>query len=547
MAGSRAMEKVRSLDGREPEGRKRRWRIAECFGMKTCRLTLALFAFLILLGSGYRDVVRVPQSEIDAVNARYAAYGLTLPKDGIVLSAPYDPPFSNRSFIVPKEWIEQQDPRWGGTQQTAVAAAAVRADLPTLRLIMEKTYAGWQTAAARGWSWDAWFAKWDNELAKFGDEQVSPAAALEPWSRLEDFQSDNHSRPILPGFSSNSLSGQLASAPLAPCNELHMASGSALPIATSDAGAQPHAVQVWDGRHLSAAWYVAFPDRHGTATSIMCARHRIALTMTSQPRVMAENATYTNLGGGISYIRAPSLFSYKNDEALTRAVADARGVGTERIVLLDLRGNRGGAAPLGLLTHWFTAKELEHVFPIGTRSGTQSCFATGIGFNLGQLLSVGLKAPLSEDSKDLLQHQLDAIGNESPGQCDVKPVVLSGGVTLLDHRFTLKRSSWHQTRIVAIVDNVCGSDCEGLAMTLSLLPDTVLAGTNTAGTVGFVQPGFFVLPHSRLPFELATARDDNYGDGRSEASYGISVDVLLPTSTSQDVASLRALAEALSQ
>jgi hypothetical protein len=95
------------------------------------------------------------------------------------------------------------------------------------------------------------------------------------------------------------------------------------------------------------------------------------------------------------------------------------------------------------------------------------------------------------------------------------------------------------------VDNECGSDCEGLVTTLAQLPDTVIAGTNTAGTIGFLQPGMFVLPHSKLPFMLAQGYSDVYGDGRSQAGYGLSVDILLATKESQSLPSLKGLAEAL--
>ncbi len=510
------------------------------------RFPFALCASLLMLGSARHDIVRVPQSDIDAVNARYAAFGLTLPRGGIVLPEPFEPPFSNRSFVVPLHWITDWKAAVGRTPPTTVVASAMRADLPTLRLLMKKTYAGWQTAAARGWSWDSWFAAWDARLAPHGDDPLSITDALDPWNALEDFQSDNHSHPILPGYVSYSLSARLEAAPQGPCDTLHLVSGADFPLATHDAGAQPHAALLWDGGRSSNAWYVAFPDRHGAAASIECAGHTIPLTMTAQPRTTEDQPQYRDLGEGIAYIRVPSLFTYKSDEDLDRAVDAAKGVGSERVVLIDLRGNRGGAAPLGMLSHWFTAAVRQNARFIGKRYGSQSCFTTSIGFNLGQFLADGLQAPLSGDQKTQLQAELDAIGDRAQDACDVNPVVVSSSVTLRDHAFNIRRSNLRQTRVIAIVDRYCGSDCEGLTMTLALMPDAVIAGTNTSGTIGFVEPGFFALPHTRLPFEIATARDDNYGDGRSEASYGIAVDVLLPTAGSQSIMSLRALAQFLS-
>jgi hypothetical protein len=314
-----------------------------------------------------------------------------------------------------------------------------------------------------------------------------------------------------------------------------------------DAGKQPHRVLRWDGAKLLPAWYVAFPDRFGDAVSISCGTQVIPLTMTAQPKQNGIEEAYRDLGDGLAYIRAPASFSYENDDKFETMLGAVPTLEHRRVVLLDLRGNTGGAAPDGLLSKWFSEAQIGDARFMGRRFGTRSCYATGIGFNLGQILSANLEAPLSAENRVLLQAQLDAIGDDSADQCAPKPVSVSGKRDLRAHRFTVRRSDARRTRVIAIVDDHCGSDCEGLAMTLSVLPDTVIAGTNTYGAIGFVLPGFFVLPHSRIPFEIATARDDNYGDGRSESNYGISVDVLLPTEESATIQSLRALAVELSR
>jgi C-terminal processing protease CtpA/Prc len=114
-----------------------------------------------------------------------------------------------------------------------------------------------------------------------------------------------------------------------------------------------------------------------------------------------------------------------------------------------------------------------------------------------------------------------------------------------DHQFTVHPQQADQTRIVALVDSGCGSDCEYMTYVLGGLPDTVIAGTSTYGVMGFTQPGYFVLPHSRVPFRIALSRTDAYGDQRSVDGYGITVDVLLPTAQSQSRQSLAALAALL--
>jgi hypothetical protein len=491
-----------------------------------------------LLGTTVSQTVLVPQSDIDAENAYYASLGLTLPKGGVVLRDPFDPPYSNRSFVVPRSWLNE------GPETPTVVASALRADLPTLRFIMERTYSGWQTAADRGWDWDSWFRDWDQLLASSGDQTISLRSALAPWSALEDFQPDNHSHPMLLGFTGASLSATLARAPFGNCTALTTTSGREMRRSTMDAAQQPHAVQSWDAHELSAAWYISYPDRYGTIASITCGGQSIQTTMTAQPLLHVVTPFYKDLGDGVAYIRAPFAFTYKRDEAFRRLLAGIPDLGKARAVLLDLRGNGGGAAPTDILATWFTPEQLSHV---GVHHvGAPSCFALALQFNLGQLfLSNDLKPPLPNDIKALLQRQLDLLGNDSHITCDADASTTVARGALLDHHFSVADSDPHRTRLIAIVDNACGSDCEAMVSYIEQLPDTVIAGTSTAGTIGFTQPGMLVLPRSRLNVMLATSRDDAYGDGRSEASYGLAVDVLLPTSESQRLQSLAALARLL--
>ena len=140
---------------------------------------------------------------------------------------------------------------------------------------------------------------------------------------------------------------------------------------------------------------------------------------------------------------------------------------------------------------------------------------------------------------------VDGLRGSSSADCTVQPDVKRGDRDLRDHHFSVQAQHHGQTRILALVDDGCGSDCEYLTYILSGLPDTVIAGTSTYGVMGFTHPGYFVLPHSRIPFRLALSRSDAYGDGRSVDGYGITVDVLLPTVQSQSRQSLLTLARLL--
>ena len=144
--------------------------------------------------------------------------------------------------------------------------------------------------------------------------------------------------------------------------------------------------------------------------------------------------------------------------------------------------------PTDILRHWFTRQQLSHIGNIGTSYSTRSCFATALWFNLGQLMAGGLKPPLSAMNKELLQGQLDTIGDNSPGVCNVKTEARRGTATLLDHHFAMKASSPRQTRIIAIVDNECSSDCEGMVIILSQLPDTVMQARAPAARLASSSP-----------------------------------------------------------
>jgi hypothetical protein len=267
--------------------------------------------------------------------------------------------------------------------------------------------------------------------------------------------------------------------------------------------------------------------------------------LTSIPSsTVGGSSSYETLAPGIAYIRVPS-FSEAADDALRKALSSAPGLGKEQVVIWDLRGNTGGVPPLDLMTTWFSGGILEEAAAPPQRIGTQSCFNTALQFNANSIALATLKPPVSADIKQRIQRVVDSIATTPPDACTVKPDV---GPTPdgMSHAFSVNRTSTDQPRLIIIVDDKCKNDCEAVARLLSRLPDAVLAGESTYGAQGFAEPGYFVLPHSRIAFRLASSRIDPYGDGRSLDGYGFSVDVLLPTAASQERSSLLALAQTLS-
>lgn len=511
--------------------------------MKIGRCAGLLFALTALLGAA--APVQVPRAQIDAENARWSSMGVHLPPGGIVQPQPYRSPYSSRSFVVPLEWYKQFYAAMRAHHDYPVDAAALRADLPTLRLLIEKTYAGYRPATARGWNWNKWFADWDKALAAKGHRKISLREAFAPWGRLEDVQLDNHSGvPSFTAFTSGSVSALLASRPQGSCSSLRMSDGRRVAISPRDAGQQPHDVQAWNGAALSAATYISYPKREGNVVSVRCGARDIAAHVIAPAAAPNEKPVYESWGDGIAYLRMPT-FTDANNDALRAALGKAEGLGKERVLVLDLRGNDGGNAPTDVLTNWFAESAIEQAGAQSTQYGTQSCFRTALFFGLQQQLSAGLKPPSSPQLTQFLQQIVDTL--QTPVPCAVERTVERGDRSLRDHHLDLHGPGDGQTRIVALVDNGCGSDCEYMTYVLSGLPGTVIAGTSTYGVMGFTQPGYFVLPHSRVPFRLALSRTDEYGDGRSVDGYGITVDILLPSVNSMSRKSLSALAHTLLQ
>jgi hypothetical protein len=512
--------------------------------MRSLRFVAPVIALLALLAAAPATPVSVPQAQIEAENARWTGLGVKLPPGGIVLQHPYASPYSNRSFVVPTVWYSIFTAEMRKRKDVPVEAAALRQDLPVLEFLLQKAYAGYQPAAARGWNWNAMFREWNAQLAHSGNKTLPLRTAFAPWGRLEDVQLDNHSGvPGLNAFVSGSASAELAGDPQGECSALHFTSGRTEKLALHDAGQQPHAVQAWNGTQLAPAWYISYPKRLGTASSLRCGDRSIGLTLAAQTPAPSQTPVYTMLANGIAYLRLPT-FTDANNEALRTALSKASDLGKEKLVIFDLRGNDGGNAPSDILTNWFAESAVEIASGM-TQAGTTSCFTTALQFGLQQQLVGSLKPPVSPGLQQALQQLVDALKGSATPDCSVQPQIKTSDRSMRDHHFSLHAQQADQTRVVALVDGGCGSDCEYMTYVLGGLPDTVIAGTSTYGVMGFTQPGYFVLPHSRVPFRIALSRSDAYGDQRSVDGYGITVDVLLPTAQSQSQQSLTALAQRL--
>jgi len=160
-----------------------------------------------------------------------------------------------------------------------------------------------------------------------------------------------------------------------------------------------------------------------------------------------------------------------------------------------------------------------------------------------QISSAGLKPPISDVLRRSLQGMLDALFQEDSAGCPAKFSETPAKWNYVDHTYPSKTAG--KTRFLALVDDFCGSDCEVAVKAIAALPGSVIAGVNTFGVAQYIQPGYFVLPHTRLPFRIALGTADHYGDGRSFDGYGFDVDILLPAKGDQSPESIVRLAERL--
>lgn len=500
-----------------------------------------------------------------AADAWWKHLGITPPKGGFVLEHPWSKPWSGRSLVVPAAWFGQAyDRAWQHTKSHTplpVNAAALRADLPVLRMALEKNYSGWEPAAKRGWNWDGWFKHWDAMLAGYGDKTIPDDKAFAPWFAYEQFQIDGHSGPEVPtrfGQNIHSRSALLASRPRGSCTRLETTNGKWHALDPKDSAQQPHAVEQWNGEALQPAAYVVYPSSFGIAKGAVCAGQTIAATpfwspysgSSRQPLAQSVAAfsggkkglvVYNTVAPGIGYLRL-AAFSDAGDEALTKLLPTLpASAGREKLLIVDLRGNDGGNAPLEQLSRWIPVKQIDGQ---PTQIGKRSCLYPGLWFNLGQVLALGVKPPVTANFRRIMTAYASGLDAQSSASCPVN--------------FDTTQSKWHYTehhfvrdwqgkrpRLLVLVDNRCGSDCEYMTWMLAQLPGTVVAGGNTFGLIGFTQPGFLLLPHTRIAFQLATSRTDDYGDGRSENGYGLDVDVALPTQADWSTRSILTLAERL--
>ena len=453
--------------------------------------------------------------------------GLVLRDGSFLKEHPFEPPWTSHSLLIPSTWTEPDVKGLLGSHQ--VRADLLLADLDVLQPVMARAYGGWDSAAARGWSWDHWFADWRSRLAARRDAEISLDEAFAPMDQLLAFQRDNHTQiPILRGTSDGSQTAVLAHAPAAACTEVQ-ASGGVFSIYANDAGQNVRTAQRWTSgaKSFTDASYISIPASYGVPQAVRCGGGWIPVQLVGERRDKRSSMlrelwrgtlgrvrpSVERIGDGVVYARLPTFYS-ANYKSVSRE-GWAQREPSDRVLIVDLRNNDGGSGGYGLdvLKGWVDQSRMVPIDRIGSQINSSCLYAA---------LKWGY--PDSTDKRQM-QKLLNRMAVPYPPGCPRSVDTTPSKWTYLQHHFEPQPSDM---RIIALVNSHCGSDCEWMTEELASLPETLIVGANTYGVCQMILPGYSVLPHTGLRYRIALGRSDPYGDGRSVEGYGLDVDVVIP-------------------
>ncbi|HEX3941388.1 MAG TPA: S41 family peptidase, partial [Acidobacteriaceae bacterium] len=257
----------------------------------------------------------------------------------------------------------------------------------------------------------------------------------------------------------------------------------------------------------------------------------------------ADPPRIERFGDGVVYARLPE-FNSSNYKNVSFASLPKPEPG-DRVLIVDLRNNGGGSAGFGdeMLKGWIDESATVKFNQIGHQLNS-SCLFPALKWNSSDTDPRGATGPLPTGYREILQHFLDLMAQPYPPDCPRSVQTTPVQWTYLQRHFHPRAG---EMRIIALVNSMCGSDCEFMTSELASLPQTIVAGTNTYGIAGFIQPGYSVLPHTGLPYRIALGRENIYGDNRSFDGSGLDVDVVIPQTDDLGPKELRELAEVIAR
>ncbi|MBK8256000.1 MAG: hypothetical protein IPK82_25450 [Polyangiaceae bacterium] len=474
---------------------------------------------------------QVSEADRNIEKERLVKLGLTA-ETSPVLDKPFAEPLSRRAMVVPQHWFYKMP-------VDRVYAPALLYDLPALELTMSRAYGGYQVAQSHGWNWEGMFTKWRERLKAAGAVFMPMEKAFAEVAEFEQTQLDNHTGiPLTLQLGGTSTTQLLQSAPSGPCTATKHANQKEKPILPKDAALGVKAARIFNGSTFSNAHYLVRPDNYSPVTHVLCQNEWIAVRAAALPSDSQLEGELKKLAGAtedlpmrrnltpkIVYMRLPT-FTKAAGEKLAKVKATwPKPTGKEKVVLIDLRHNGGGDAAFEALDGFYTEKELERAMTF-TRRVADSCLYPALRWGYTAISSGGLTPPLSNSLKRDLQTAYDALFKTDDPACPAKFVEVRGKQNF---RAAPPKNAppKGKPRLVLLVDNLCASDCEYMTSTLQKIQGTLVVGVNTAGVMQFIQPGYSVLPNTRLPYRIALGTSDTYGDNRSTDGYGLDVDIVL--------------------
>jgi hypothetical protein len=462
--------------------------------------------------------------------------GLKLPASSVLLQSPFASPLLRRSYLVPATWHWQPLPE-------LVAPDRLARDLPCLQVAIEKAYVGWERAAAAGWNWAEFFDRWEKTLLSDRRWEMPAHEAFAPWYALLRFQPDNHSGPRVANPRHDfSRTVYVTEPPPGAFKFWRNSEGEIGGIDSTDPAQLAWQAYLPDlaGGELRPVWAMSHPARYGKWEAVNADGRWIPIEQAAgfeQQRLDSVSAMlsgerddlqYRRLSPEVAYLRIPTLSYTLAQQALQhREWLPADGF-TAKNLVVDLRGNLGGAADivstvLNQLKGWREQKQRISF----SLSSKESCLTDSLQWGHVQYLLANVKGILPARLRQIVQAVLYRV---------LLPSDLDCAVTFREHKsevnYTQHQYPWQpragEPRIVILADGDCGSDGEFLVYSLALIPGSVVIGTCTAGVAQFARPGYFVLPSSRVGFRLASALSDIAGGNRSFDGYGLRMDVLTP-------------------
>ncbi|MCM2255474.1 MAG: S41 family peptidase [Vicinamibacteria bacterium] len=441
---------------------------------------------------------RFPADEREREAAWLRALGLRVPER-----------FFADPFVQPTAWFAHP--------ASSVDPHALADDLPLLRETLRDAYAGWETASEADWG--TLFTAWERHLRG----TPAPRDAFAPWTAWQGRCPDRHTGPWPGSPTPQPFTGVVQGA-LEGAEAWRDASGVEHAL---DHGVRVHAAYA-ESRRVGVVRALAEAPAPAAVRSAGAWHVVRPLLPLPTPPLADEPAT-----GAL----APDVGSIRIPTATPAHVAPRLPSSQWRLVVCDLRGNRGGGLGpwLDYLCAWLGASVLDPWRQVGGWD-VRSPRTPALHWGVAQAAVVGHHSPLEEPLRTQAQAVLDGLGS-----CPRREVVRRSG----HWRWPVspRPAPTDEPRLIVLVDDRCGSDGELLAMLLAVRPGARLVGRGTAGACGWVRPGRLVLPRSRVGFQLATGRLDPLGPDRPVDGLGLPVDVLVEAWPADD-AGLLALARA---